>query len=147
MEEEIWKPVIYKKFPDHVAHLEVSNIGKVRRRASKKEYKFTTKDKYHIVTVANKVLKVHIMVAETFLGERPEGYDIDHINGDRYDNRAVNLRYLDHVTNAKKGNAPEGRFQNISHEERLFNMETEILDVKKILSEMKGCLDLLVSKT
>jgi len=36
---------------------------------------------------------VHSLVAEAFLGPRPAGYDIMHLNGDRKDNRAANLRY------------------------------------------------------
>lgn len=36
---------------------------------------------------------VHSLVAQVFLGEKPKGYDVMHINGDRSDNRVENLRY------------------------------------------------------
>lgn len=36
---------------------------------------------------------VHRIVAETFIGECPEGYEVDHINTLKDDNRAENLRY------------------------------------------------------
>ena len=36
---------------------------------------------------------VHTLVAEAFIGERPKGADVMHLNGDRSDNRAVNLCY------------------------------------------------------
>lgn len=36
---------------------------------------------------------IHSLVAETFLGPRPAGNDVMHINGDRTDNRLQNLRY------------------------------------------------------
>ena len=36
---------------------------------------------------------VHHLVAEAFLGFRPDGADIDHIDGDRTNNRPENLRY------------------------------------------------------
>ena len=37
--------------------------------------------------------KVHILVAEAFLGERPNGYYVCHNNGIPTDNRVENLRY------------------------------------------------------
>lgn len=37
---------------------------------------------------------VHTLVAEAFMGPKPEGTDIDHINFKRDDNRLENLRYL-----------------------------------------------------
>ena len=36
---------------------------------------------------------VHSLVAEAFLGEKPKGHDVMHINGDRSDNRVENLAY------------------------------------------------------
>lgn len=36
---------------------------------------------------------IHELVALAFIGERPEGYDVCHINGNNQDNRLVNLRY------------------------------------------------------
>ncbi len=37
---------------------------------------------------------VHQLVAETYLGERPDGLVIDHIDRDRHNNSADNLRYV-----------------------------------------------------
>lgn len=37
---------------------------------------------------------VHSLVAEAFMGPKPKGTDIDHINFKRDDNRLENLRYL-----------------------------------------------------
>ena len=37
---------------------------------------------------------VHKLVAEAFLGPRPDGCDIDHMDGDRTNNSLANLRYL-----------------------------------------------------
>ncbi len=36
---------------------------------------------------------VHRLVAATFNGPRPPGYEIRHLNGDKLDNRALNLAY------------------------------------------------------
>lgn len=38
-------------------------------------------------------IPVHTLVAATFLGPRPKGHDVCHINGDPCDNRLENLRY------------------------------------------------------
>lgn len=63
---------------------------------------------------------VHSLVAEAFIGARPEGLQICHNNGDHLDNRAENLRYdtqsanqrdsILHGTNAgsRKTHCPHG---------------------------------------
>lgn len=40
-----------------------------------------------------KKIPVHLLVAAAFIGPKPEGAKVRHVNGDRTDNRAVNLRY------------------------------------------------------
>jgi hypothetical protein len=44
---------------------------------------------------------VHRLVWETFMGEIPEGYEIDHINADPSDNRLNNLRLVTHTQNIR----------------------------------------------
>lgn len=43
--------------------------------------------------------RVHKAIWETFMGEIPEGYEIDHINTDKTDNRLENLRCVTHKEN------------------------------------------------
>ena len=45
--------------------------------------------------------KVHELIARAFIGDRPTNYDIDHINGDRLDNRPSNLRYVTRSQNLR----------------------------------------------
>ena len=40
-----------------------------------------------------KTRSIHVLVAEAFIGERPEGLQIRHLNGDKKDNRVENLAY------------------------------------------------------
>lgn len=47
--------------------------------------------------------KVHRLVYEAFVGEISKGYEIDHINGVRDDNRLINLRV---VTSKQNSNNP-----------------------------------------
>ena len=49
---------------------------------------------------------IHSVVASAFLGARPAGFDVCHINGDREDNRAGNLLY---------GSRKENMSHTISH--------------------------------
>lgn len=46
---------------------------------------------------------VHVAVAEAFHGCRPGGHVADHINRDRQDCRAVNLRWVTHSENVPHG--------------------------------------------
>lgn len=38
--------------------------------------------------------RCHVLVAECWLGPRPEGHDVHHINGNKHDDRPLNLIYL-----------------------------------------------------
>lgn len=46
---------------------------------------------------------IHDLVAEAFIGAKPRGFHVDHINRSRADNRAENLRYLTHAENSSQG--------------------------------------------
>ena len=45
---------------------------------------------------------VHKLVAETFLGKCPEGYQIDHIDNNRHNNCLSNLQFLTPKENVRK---------------------------------------------
>lgn len=44
----------------------------------------------------------HTIVAEAYLGKKPLGFETDHINNIRNDNRVCNLQYLSKSDNNKK---------------------------------------------
>ncbi len=44
----------------------------------------------------------HTVVANAYLGTKPEGYEVDHINNIRSDNRVCNLQYLSKSDNNRK---------------------------------------------
>lgn len=59
---------------------------------------------------------VHRLVAEAFLGDCPDGYQVDHADGNRANNDILNLRYVRPSVNCKLGavrrgcgNNPNGR--------------------------------------
>ena len=45
---------------------------------------------------------IHTLIAYLFLGKKPIGYEVDHINNNRLDNRVCNLQYLTKSENNKK---------------------------------------------
>lgn len=45
--------------------------------------------------------KVHALVAEAFIGPRPCGLDVNHIDGDKRNNRVENLEYVTRQENVR----------------------------------------------
>ena len=94
---EVWKPI-----KGYEGCYEVSNYGRVA--SIKKNERFIRKlnkaTSYLSVSFKKRPFEtrqgsanVHVLVAEAFLGERPSGYVIRHLDGNRYNNRADNLQY------------------------------------------------------
>lgn len=54
---------------------------------------------YRFYHMKGKVKSGHRIVWEAFIGNIPENYEIDHINGNRDDNRLTNLRLVTHKEN------------------------------------------------
>lgn len=127
MMEEIWKPI-----PNWEGLYEISTFGNVRsidkkvgmRWRGKITTKFVKgrlltpqydKDGYKVIHLRdtfngkNRLLKMHRLVAETFI-PNPNGHpQIDHINGKRDDNRVDNLRWCTNKQNINFPIAMENR--------------------------------------
>ena len=52
---------------------------------------------------------VHNIITLCYLGEKPEGYQTDHINSIRADNRLENLQYITPQQNCQKRKTRNGR--------------------------------------
>ena len=130
--QEEWRPV-----EGYDGYYEVSSLG--RFAAVKKGERFLRKINYatHYPSVSfkkrpqdsvQKSSTLHKLVAETFLGERPFGHVIRHLDGDRYNNRVENLAYglpEENHADTKK----HGTHRNENNGRALFNE----LSVKAVL--------------
>lgn len=59
---------------------------------------------YYKVRINDRTRSIHSMVAETFIGERPDGYDIDHKDGNKLNNSVENLHYVSRKENQTNPN-------------------------------------------
>jgi hypothetical protein len=85
---------------------EVSEDGRIFRNVKSKKQQKIVLDMHHSKTgyyavwvcIKNKMRRVmiHKAVAECWLGDKPEGYEIDHIDRDAHNNHYTNLRYVTH---------------------------------------------------
>ena len=118
MTNEIWKPI-----PGFGGHYEASSLGNVRSKdrivvrknpktGKQTEFFYKAKmlspcssDKYghQVVHISfdskKKNVFVHTMILLAFVGERPDGMECCHINGEPTDNRPENLRWDTHYAN------------------------------------------------
>ena len=96
---EIWKDI-----KGYEGQYQVSDQGRVRslnyRHTGKPRVLKLKEKRYGYLQVclyndgAKKWFLVHRLVWESFNGPIPEGYELDHINAERYDNRLSNLRVV-----------------------------------------------------
>lgn len=88
---EIWKETSFSKM-----YL-VSNLGKIKSLYTNKILKpCKTNRGYLKVTIRSlkKNFYIHIEVANAFIGSRPYGLVINHIDGDTANNKVSNLEYI-----------------------------------------------------
>lgn len=101
----------WRDIPDYKGLYQVSNLGRVRGLdrvvPCSRWGSYTVKGRV-LVTVRSgngyrcvnlrklgglRKVHVHTLVAQCFIGERPDGYTTNHIDGDKTNNRADNLEY------------------------------------------------------
>lgn len=140
MAKEIWKPIT--EFEGY----EVSNLGRVRSyfKHCGKNWNISnypqrilkpgiSPDGYLYVCLRknnkSKIKRIHQLVLLSFIGEKPEGMEVCHNDGDPSNNNLNNLRY----------DTPSGNIQDIViHNRRNFSIE----DVTFIRRKMKSGTDI-----
>lgn len=83
----------------------VSNLGYVINKKNKILKTCISNRGYLMVQLYDKnirrIFNLHKLIAETFLIKENENYEIDHINGDKKDNKIENLRFCSRSENLK----------------------------------------------
>ena len=120
MEEEVWKPI-----PDYEGLYEASSEGRIRsvnREVAGKAGSVRilkgkvlkpamTRDDYLQVQLCKggevKKFYVHRLVWMAFNGEIPDGYEVNHINEDKTNNKLENINLLTHKENINFGTRNE----------------------------------------
>ena len=74
-------------------HLEASDQGGVRLNGEIVKQSLMSHGYMRVRVGPGKRETVHKLVALAFLGPKPDGHEVRHLNGDRSDNRAANLAY------------------------------------------------------
>lgn len=101
MPREIWKKTI------HSDEYEVSNLGRVKSFKRYKDGRILAqaedKDGYKIMSLWKDhkqiYTRIHVLVLESFVGPRPEGYVACHKDGSKDNNRLENLKWGTHMDN------------------------------------------------
>lgn len=100
---EVWLPI-----PGERDWYRASNLGRVKTLPHTHDYANGIKHwhpgklleprlagRYYSVELGKgRVKRVHRLVAAAFIGPLPDGLQVNHMNGDRFDNRAANLEYV-----------------------------------------------------
>ena len=99
--------VKFRKIPSLKFLYEVSEDGRIVRNVKSKHHLRQEQERggyYRVHPVLNgkQVHRlVHLLVAECWLGAKPEGLECDHIDRDRHNNHYTNLRYVTRAENHK----------------------------------------------
>lgn len=108
---ELWRPVV-----GYEGLYEVSSLARVRRARAHRQWPagrlLKPQGRYDGRVVVglrrdgrSKIKLVHVLVAEAFIGPRPPGREVNHRDGDKFNNLPGNLEWTTRLENVRHANA------------------------------------------
>lgn len=94
----------WKKIPG--IPYEASNLGRIRRKGGKVLRPIKAGDGYQKLTVRGRQEYIHRLVAMAWIGDIPQGWEVNHLDFDRHNNRLENLEIVTPSMNARHAAAP-----------------------------------------
>lgn len=94
----------WRRLPDPFSGYEVSSLGRVRGTRGVLSQQVSEKGYIKVGLWINgkaSLRRVHMLVASAFIGQCPDGHEVNHKDTNRANNRADNLEYLTRHENAK----------------------------------------------
>lgn len=131
--KEVWKTI-----EDAGGQYEISNYGRVRSKNSGR-IKATTANQFGHYKVLlwhgnkSRMKYVHRLVYEAFIGDIPKGYDVHHIDGNRHNNMANNLKAISHSEHISKH--MKGRKHTLGHKRSKKAIESQSAKVQKAVNQ------------
>jgi NUMOD4 motif/HNH endonuclease len=99
---EEWRPVVGSE-----GRYEISNIGNIRLTASRFLKPWIDKNGYYRIPLIVNGKRRHIGIANAvcaaYIGACPDGFQVNHIDGDKSKNRLSNLEFLSRKENIRHG--------------------------------------------
>ena len=130
--EEVWKDI-----PGYEGLYQVSNYGNVRslnynRTGQIKELKQCFKNGYCFIPLRRKNYYVHRLVAEAFLENLENKSEVNHIDGDKYNNHVSNLEWCTRSENEKHKHRIGLASDNLTEEAREASRKAHMKSVRCI---------------
>lgn len=138
----IWKTI--DKYPGY----EISNEGVVRLKETKEviESRLTGFGYLQVRIRSWTYDSIHNLVAEAFIGPRPKsGYEVDHIDNNKLNNKPGNLRWIHHGHNTIRARGTGGRRWFYPGELWLFKRMLAAEIPMRIIAKCFKCSTVLVS--
>lgn len=155
---EIWKDI-----PDYEGFYQVSNFGRVRSidrvvtcfkttKTRKGQILKPKPDKDGYLTImigkaekqsCRKTVKVHALVASAFLGDRPQGHVINHIDGVKANNCPSNLEYCTAKSNTQHAYRLGLCKKGEAHQSAKLR-DSEVIEIRKMAEA--GMSDIAIAK-
>ena len=131
MREEIWKDV------EGFSSYQVSNLGRVKNKITSRILKPGLGGAGYLTVTLYKNKKgvstnVHELVSAAFLGRKPEGYTVNHIDGNKTSNVVKNLEYLTYAQNLQ--HAYKNKLNN--HQKSV-----RIVETQETFASLRECAD------